>query len=85
MSVGDPNWLENLEQAIDLRFPARFAGETSRLTAAASYHRSGRDRASLVRLDPDFAKTLETIFPPQKVDEAMRKPSGRAERRKSAK
>jgi tetratricopeptide (TPR) repeat protein len=80
-----PDWLENLARAIELHFPGRFAHEMSRLTAAAGYHRSGRDRAALARLDPDFAKTLETIFPPPEVDKATPKQPGRPQRRKSAK
>jgi tetratricopeptide (TPR) repeat protein len=60
----DPERLESIAAAIALHFPNRFADELAQLRGAARYHAGNRDRAALARLDPDFARTLEVMFPP---------------------
>lgn len=75
--LSDHSRLVSLADAIDLHFPGRFETLTGRLRDAARYHESGRDRAALARLDPDFAQALATMFPP--VERAPPKPrKGRA-------
>lgn len=60
----DPDRLEGFAQAITLRFPARFGDLSAGLAAAAHYHRGGRDPALLARIDPDFSRVLQAMFPP---------------------
>jgi tetratricopeptide (TPR) repeat protein len=67
---------------IELHFPKLFISEISRLRDAARYHESGRNRTALARLEPDMARTLETMFPPinsvtAKKQKKARKPSKR--------
>jgi hypothetical protein len=77
----DADQLDAFADAIALHFPSRFDKEISRLKNAARYHRSGRDRAMLARLDPDFARTLEAMFAPRN-DKTPKQKSKATTRRK---
>jgi len=66
-----PKPLDTLADVITIHFPDRFAHERRRLTGAAAYHRAGRARSALERLDPDFAQALAIMHPP-----AMEAPPG---------
>ncbi len=77
-----PDRFNTLAEAIAIHFPDRVPAERQRLVDAAAYHRSGRSRAALERLDPDFAKLLETMHPPRD-QEAEKKPRQRAKAAKA--
>lgn len=64
--IDDPDRLESWAAAIALHFPGAFREESDQLRAAAWYHRSGRDRVILARLDPDLGRALSIVFPPPK-------------------
>ena len=64
--------------AIELHFPGQFADLVQLLRAASVWLGSGRDAAALVRMDPDVAKTLTAMFPPEEV----RKGKGKRKRGK---
>ncbi len=81
-AIEDPAVLTARAEAIALHFPGRFPAETDRLHAAAAYHASGRDPASLARLDPDLARTLRTMFPPAEAEPAPARGRRSARRRK---
>lgn len=79
--IRDPDRLDAWASAIELHFPERFGEEITPLRHAAGYHRSGHDRGALARLDPDLARTLMIMFPPQErnwaEDKRPRKASGK--------
>jgi len=60
----EPDKLDLWAGAVELRFPDGFQNETSLLRNTARYHREGRSREVLARLDPDVANALSTMFPP---------------------
>jgi tetratricopeptide (TPR) repeat protein len=69
--VQQSDTLDAWAAGMELCFPQLFGSEISRLRDTARYHASGRDRSALVRLEPDIARTLETMFPP--IERALTK------------
>ena len=60
--IDDAGFLTDVVDTLQDRFPDSFEGQRKILTAAADFHRSGRDRATLARMDPDIAQTLRMIW-----------------------
>lgn len=69
-NISDPKTLTDAHDLIRLYFAERFARDMHQLKDAATYHQSGRDKDVLVRMEPDYAQTLQIIFPPKKPTKA---------------
>jgi hypothetical protein len=82
--INDAGFLTDVVDTIQDRFPDRFKGHRIILTAVAEFHRAGRDRATLARLDPDIAQILREIWLPDAEPDQHPLPRRRAATQKSA-
>lgn len=67
-SMSDPTQLKDWASAIDLHIVVRSRAYTDQLRAAARFHAARHNPAVLVRLDPDFVKSLEAMFSEPRPD-----------------
>jgi hypothetical protein len=82
--IDDAGFLTDVVDALRDFFPDRFEGQRKILTAVAEFHRAGRDRATLARMDPDIAQILREIWLPDAEPDQPLLPRKRAAAQKSA-
>jgi hypothetical protein len=82
--IDDAGFLTDVVDTLQERFPDNFEGQRKILTAAADFHRSGRDQATLAKMDPDIAQTLRMIWLPDSEGDQLPPPSKRMADRKLA-
>lgn len=63
-----PSELDSLSDAIAVHFSNHFSDLRAKLNNAADYHRAGRSRSALERMDPDFSRVLAITHPPEEED-----------------
>jgi hypothetical protein len=84
--IDDADFLIDVVKTVEDHFPDRFEGQRKILTAAADFHRSGCDPATLARMNPDIAQTLRMIWlPDSEGDQPPPPPKRTAARKASAK
>ncbi len=55
-------FLDDLADLLRDTYGDQFSHETALLAATATYHKSGRDPASLERVDPDIATAIKRVW-----------------------